>query len=170
MEPSSFRLAFAPPFVFIRGSRGTLTATCQCASLSVSSPDSIPTEAPREERTRSTRVLGGGRYAGPGEAPGKAFRPARKRGRREKWHVCRRPASHDYVIFPRASATRIYYSDPRQPPEQPRSSIPSPPSRGARVVNTIYTLFGWQIGSDYRCFKDYRVTRSRDPLQNVTHR
>ena len=56
-NPSRFRLAFAPPFVFIRGSRGTLTATCHYVGLSCSRSPLHPLRD-HERVPRSTQLLG----------------------------------------------------------------------------------------------------------------
>lgn len=100
MEPSSFRLAFAPPFVFIRGSRGTLTATCRYVGLlSVFFPPPASfSQGLATEHTRSSPLLGGPAGKASGKAAGKAFR-WRDEGRNGT-RVTRR-ASHDYVIFSR---------------------------------------------------------------------
>lgn len=98
MEPSSFRLAFAPPFVFIRGSRGTLTATCRYVGLlSVFLPPDIPGfvfEGSTVKYTRSTPLLKGPVAKSSGKSL--SFRHEGKNGTR----VTRR-ASHDYVISSR---------------------------------------------------------------------
>lgn len=89
-NPSRFRLAFAPPFVFIRSSRGTLTATCHYVGLSCSPSPPLPPLFTLSGTTKECRGLpssSGDRDAG--KAPGKELAAARgAAGGREKLHAC----------------------------------------------------------------------------------
>lgn len=112
VEPlSRHRLAFAPPFVFIRDSRGTLTATCQYVGLLGTRFVSFLPLILRGTATehRGLPKLLGDRSAGkaPGKAAGRAV--PRKETHRENGTRVTRRASHDYVTFSRASATCICY-------------------------------------------------------------
>lgn len=126
-NPLRSRLTFAPPFVFIRGSRGTLTATCR-SPLVYASPFLFfsflsPSQGPREESTRSTRLSSGDR-----NVDWKSLSPRDGRAKGKNGTRVTRRASHDYVIFSRAFATRLYYSYPRHPRSRHvRFAFPSDP-------------------------------------------
>lgn len=80
-------LAFAPPFVFIRGSRGTLTATCRLPNPPFHPRSRFHRDrGPRKARAApASSPLGGGGRGTQGWKKGcgkKGFRW------REKWHAC----------------------------------------------------------------------------------
>lgn len=83
-------LAFAPPFVFIRGSRGTLTATCRLPNPPFHPRSRFHRD--RGPRRAASSPLGGRREGGgPKEDWKKELREKRlsfERGEGKKWHAC----------------------------------------------------------------------------------
>lgn len=104
-------LAFAPPFVFIRGSRGTLTATCRLPNPPFHPRSRFHRD--RGPRRAASFPLGGGREGrGPKEGWKKELREKRlsfERGEGKKWHACHTSRFPWLRYF---LATRIYYSHP----------------------------------------------------------
>lgn len=94
-------LAFAPPFVFIRGSRGTLTATCRLPNPPFQTPVLVFTG------TGLVSFWGRGRRRTQGWK-----RLFRRKRRGKKWHACHTSRFPWLRYF---LATRIYYSHPSPP-------------------------------------------------------
>lgn len=134
-------LAFAPPFVFIRGSRGTLTATCRLPNPPFHPRSRFHRD--RGPRRAASSPLGGG--GGRGEDPRKTGkRSSGKKGFRSKeargkngTRVTRR-ASHDYVISSRL-AFIIHI-----PPPTPSLSLVSPLFCYQSLADITLPLSNWK--------------------------